>query len=97
MIRPNFLKISFTFVLFLQFHLLGFAQLSEEFCEELKDFGKFYENPDASILRSAKLFLSYQHQIGHIDGTDGVGRDFDDSFEEFRRFWVGLSGQFGNY
>ena len=97
MIRPNFLKIPFTFVLFLQFHLLGFAQLSEEFCEELKDFGKFYENPDASILRSAKLFLSYQHQIGHIDGTDGAGQDFDDSLEEFRRFWMGLSGQFGNY
>ena len=73
------------------------AQLSEEVCDNLINFGKFYNNPDASTLQSAKLFLSYQHQIGHIDGTDQTGKEFDDSFEEFRRVWVGLSGKFGNF
>ena len=72
------------------------AQLSEEVCDNLINFGKFYNNPDASTLQSAKLFLSYQHQIGHIDGTDQTGKEFDDSFEEFRRVWVGLSMKFGN-
>ena len=73
------------------------AQLSEEVCDNLINFGKFYNNPDASTLQSTKLFLSYQHQIGHIDGTDQTGKEFDDSFEEFRRVWVGLSGKFGNF
>ena len=73
------------------------AQLSEEVCDNLINFGKFYNNSDASTLQSAKLFLSYQHQIGHIDGTDQTGKEFDDSFEEFRRVWVGLSGKFGNF
>lgn len=73
------------------------AQMSDEFCRDLKDFGKFYESRDSSGLQRAKLFLSYQHQVGHIDGSDKNEKDFDDSFEEFRRFWVGLSGNFSTY
>ena len=73
------------------------AQLSDEFCESLKNFGTFYNSPDSVTLQQAKLFLSYQHQVGHIDGTDKNARSFDDSFEEFRRFWIGLSGKFGTH
>ena len=65
-----------------------FAQLSDEFCENLKTSENFYHNPESSALQQAELFLSYQHQIGHIDGTDQAGQNFDDSFEEFRRFWM---------
>ena len=97
MIRPKILQASLSLYSFLVLLSPLTAQLSEKFCENLKDFGKFYESPESSTLQSAKLFLSYQHQVGHIDGTDTASRDFDDSFEEFRRFWMGLSGNFGTY
>lgn len=73
------------------------AQLEERNCEKLKNLGKFYENLEGDILQSAKLFLSYQHQVGAINGTDNSGKDFNDEFEEVRRFWMGLSGRFGTY
>ena len=73
------------------------AQMKEEICPKLKHFGRFYENPDGKVLQNAKLFLSYQHQVGHISGKDGKGKDFKDDFEEFRRFWMGLTGSFGTY
>jgi hypothetical protein len=73
------------------------AQLNEETCAKLKDLGRFYDNPDGKGLQNAKLFLSYQHQVGHINGEDGQGQAFKDDFEEFRRFWMGLSGSFGSY
>ncbi|WP_407679004.1 hypothetical protein [Candidatus Seribacter sulfatis] len=73
------------------------AQIKEETCEKLKNIGKFYENPESSSLQSAKLFLSYQHQIGYIDGADQMGKNFNDDFEEFRRFWMGISGKWGSY
>ena len=82
------------------FHFSSFnlsAQLSDEFCQHLKDFGKFYAKQNSPALQSAKLFLSYQHQIGHIDGTDNSGQALDDSFEEFRRVWVGISGKVASY
>lgn len=69
----------------------------EDDCAKLRNFGKFYDKPDATGLQNAKLFLSYQHQIGHIDGEDSTGKSFNDDFEEFRRFWMGLSGTFGTY
>ena len=72
-------------------------QFDDEACAKLRDFGKFYDNPEAKGLQSAKLFLSYQHQVGLIDGEDANGKSLDDDFEEFRRFWMGLSGRFGTY
>jgi hypothetical protein len=66
-------------------------------CEKLKNLGKFYENQEGDIFQSAKLFLSYQHQVGAIDGADNSGKNFNDNFEEVRRFWMGLSGKFGTY
>ena len=73
------------------------AQINNKSCEKLKNFGKFYESPESKGLQSAKLFLSYQHQFGMIDGTDANDKDFKDEFEEIRRFWLGLSGKFGTY
>ena len=97
MFRQNIQILSlYTFSLLFS-QVSGLAQLSDEFCKELKNFGEFYENPDSSGLQQAELFLSYQHQIGYIDGTDQTGQAFDDSFEEFRRFWMGLTGKFGTY
>ena len=97
MFRQNIQILSlYTFSLLFS-QVSGLAQLSDEFCKELKNFGEFYENPDSLGLQQAELFLSYQHQIGHIDGTDQDGLAFDDSFEEFRRFWMGLTGKFGTY
>ena len=93
----NFKTLSLCATILILSHIVGFAQLSDKFYKDLKKFGEFYENPDSSGLQQAKLFLSYQHQIGHIDGTDQTGQAFDDSFEEFRRFWMGLTGKFGTY
>jgi hypothetical protein len=89
MFRLNIQTLSlYTFSLLFS-QVSGLAQLSDEFCKDLKNFGEFYENPDSSGLQQAELFLSYQHQIGHIDGTDQTGQAFDDSFEEFRAFLDG--------
>ena len=46
--------------------------------QRLEEFSEFYDNPDSSGLQQAELFLSYQHQIGHIDGTDRTGQAFND-------------------
>ena len=75
----------------------SFGQLKEESCTKLKNFGEFYENQDSSGLQSAKLFLSYQHQLASINGKDASGKEFGDEFEEFRRFWMGFSGKFSDY
>jgi len=75
----------------------SFGQLKEESCTKLKKFGEFYENQDSSGLQSAKLFLSYQHQLASINGRDASGKKFGDEFEEFRRFWMGFSGKFSDY
>jgi hypothetical protein len=77
--------------------LFSYAQVEVRNCEKLKNLGKFYENQEGDIFQSAKLFLSYQHQVGTIDGTDNSGKNFNDNFEEVRRFWMGLSGKFGTY
>jgi hypothetical protein len=77
--------------------LFSYAQVEVRNCEKLKNLGKFYENQEGDIFQSAKLFLSYQHQVGAIDGTDNSGKNFNDNFEEVRRFWMGLSGKFGTY
>ena len=93
-------KISKLFLLSIIFFISNgkvFAKLSDEFCDNLSNFGEFYDRPESSALQQAELFLSYQHQIGHIDGTDRAGQNFDDSFEEFRRFWMGLTGKFGTH
>ena len=90
-------KFFFSTFLLISLPFLSIAQLNEETCAKLKNFGKFYNNQEASSLQSAKLFLSYQHQVGSIDGKDSTGKNFNDNFEEVRRFWMGLSGKFGTY
>ncbi|MDG0964488.1 MAG: porin [Opitutales bacterium] len=84
-------------IFFINIALLTPAQLMGEACEKLKNFGKFYENSESSGLQSAKLFLSYQHQLGYLDGEDQRGKNFTDDFEEFRRVWMGISGKWGSY
>ena len=95
--REFFLLFSIFPLFFSSLSFLTLGQLNGETCSKLQNLGKFYQNPKGRILQSAKLFLSYQHQIGHISGSDKVGKEFNDDFEEFRRFWIGLSGEFGNY
>ena len=90
-------KFFFSTFLLISLPFLSIAQLNEETCAKLKNFGKFYNNQEASSLQSAKLFLSYQHQVGSIDGKDSTGKNFNYNFEEVRRFWMGLSGKLGTY
>ena len=73
------------------------AKTLDDACAKLRDFGKFYDNPESSGLQNAKLFLSYMHQFGYVDGKDKNGLSFDDSMEETRRFWMGLQGKFATY
>ncbi|MGY8714293.1 MAG: hypothetical protein ACKVJ1_10435, partial [Verrucomicrobiia bacterium] len=75
---PSYLKTSNLQILLFGILVLllapfSLAQLNEETCAKLKDFGRFYENPEGKALQSAKLFLSYQHQIGYLDGSDNAG------------------------
>jgi hypothetical protein len=90
-------KLILSTLLIISYPAPSIAQLNQENCAKLKDFGKFHENQDAAGLQSTKIFLSYQHQLGSIDGKDSNGKNFNDDFEEVRRFWMGLSGQFGTY
>ena len=72
-------------------------QSLDDACAKLRDLGKFYDAPESAGLQNAKLFLSYMHQFGYVDGKDKNGRSFDDSMEETRRFWMGLQGKFATY
>ena len=96
-LKASNLRILLFGILVLLLAPFSLAQLNEETCAKLKDFGTFYENPEAKAFQSAKLFLSYQHQIGYLDGSDNTGKEFNDNFEEFRRVWMGLSGKFATY
>ena len=97
MFRPEISTLFyFSFIFFISNGKVG-AQLSDEICENLKEYGEFYDNNESLVFQQAELFLSYQHQIGHIDGTDQSGQNFGESFEEFRRFWMGFTGNFGTY
>ena len=97
MLRPKVLPLPFFAICLLALTGSLSAQFNEDFCQNLENFGKFYDRPESSGLQSAKLFLSYQHQLGHIKGEDKNGHSFDDDFEEFRRFWMGLSGTFASH
>lgn len=55
MFRQKFQILSlYTFSLLFS-QVSGLAQLSDEFCKDLKDFGEFYENPDSAGLQQAEL------------------------------------------
>ena len=97
MFCPQMPLVPFFILCFLALSCFLSAQISKDFCESLEDFGRFYERPESGGLQTAKLFLSYQHQLGHIDGEGQNGQSFDDDFEEFRRFWMGFSGQFASH
>ena len=95
-LKPHLWRSLFTWAAVFPFFCVS-AQEAESISSKLRDFGKFYEAPEGRVLQSAKLFLSYQHQIGHIDGKDSGGKSFDDDAEEFRRLWMGLSGKFATH
>ena len=44
-----------------------------------------------------KPYLAYMHQLGYVSGTDQNGRNFEDTTEEIRRFWIGIQGTFSDY
>ena len=44
-----------------------------------------------------KPYLAYMHQLGYISGTDQNGKEFEDTTEEIRRFWIGAQGKFSDY
>ena len=73
------------------------GQEKKSACEKLKNLGKLYDNPESKGFQNIKLFLSYMHQYGYVDGKDSNGKSFDDSMEETRRFWMGLQGKIATY
>lgn len=68
-----------------------------DWCQALKDFGKFYKNDSSPYIQELKFFGRFQWQAGTVDAEDFNGNDFDDDFTEVRRFRIGTQVKFLNH
>ena len=56
-------------------------------CEWLDDSpGKLYENKKNPWIQSLEIGGRFHYQISYQDGTDVNGRDYNDTYDEYRRF-----------
>lgn len=55
-------------------------------CEWLQNKpGTLYKNPENPILQSFQIGGRFQYQASYIDGEDANGRDFNDTYDDYRR------------
>lgn len=67
-------------------------------CEWLQnDPGELYKDKGNHWLESLTIGGRFHYQAGHIDGTDVNGRDFNDSYDEYRRARLELKSKFLTY
>jgi hypothetical protein len=60
-----------------------------DWCARLKDKpGLLYKNAENPLLQSLQFGGRFQYQAAYIDGEDANGRDFNDTYDEYRRVRV---------
>lgn len=56
-----------------------------------------YKNSANAFLQELRFEGRYQYQIGYLDGSDVNGDDFNNTFDEHRRFRLGFRTKLANY
>jgi hypothetical protein len=56
--------------------------------------GTLYKNKDNPILQSFNLSGRFQYQAAYLDGEDVNGRDFNDTYDEYRRVRIETKTEF---
>lgn len=68
---------------------------SFNFCDWLENKpGQLYKNKDNPILQSFQIGGRFQWQAAYVDGEDVNGRDFNDTYDEYRRFRIETKTEF---
>lgn len=67
-------------------------------CEWLSnDPGTLYENKDNPWLQAFRIGGRFQYQVSYQDGSDVNGRDYHDTYDEYRRFRIETRTKFLRY
>lgn len=73
-------------------------QNSGNWCECLKDKpGMLYSDAENPILQSFQIGGRFQYQAAYIEGSDANGRDFNDTYDDYRRVHIETKTAFLNY
>lgn len=71
---------------------------SFDFCEWLEGKpGTLYKNKENPFLQSFQIGGRFQWQAAYVDGEDVNGRDFNDTYDEYRRFRLESKIEFLKY
>ena len=69
-----------------------------DFCTWLKNKpGTLYKNSENPWIQSFQIEGRLQYQAAYIEGRDVNGDDFNETFDEYRRFRLGAKAKFLNY
>ena len=71
---------------------------SFEWCSWLQDSpGTLYKNKENPYLQEFKLEGRFQYQAAYLDGSDVNGRDYNETYDEYRRVRIGAKAKFLQY
>lgn len=74
------------------------ATNSGDWCSWLSNKpGVIYKNKENPYLQEIQLEGRFQYQAGYVEGSDTAGRDFDETYDEYRRVRLGLKAKFLQY
>lgn len=69
-----------------------------DWCAWLQDDpGLLYDNPDNPWIQSFEIGGRFHYQAAHLEGTDINGLDFNDNYDEYRRFRIETKTEFLRY
>ena len=67
-------------------------------CEWLQNKpGTLYKNKENPYFQEFQLEGRFQYQAAYLDGSDVDGNDFNETYDEYRRFRLGAKGKFLQY
>ncbi len=59
--------------------------------------GTLYKNKENPFLQEFQIEGRFQYQYGHVEGDDLNGTDYDEDYDEVRRFRLGVKAKFLQY
>lgn len=73
-------------------------QSNGDWCDWLQNKpGLLYKDAENPYLQSFQIEGRFQYQLGYLDGSDVNGDDFHETYDEYRRFRLGVKTDFLQY
>ncbi len=97
------IKLALGLIFALQGHVLAGSEpptpaASGDWCQWLQNKpGMLYKNKENPFLQSFQLGGRFQYQASYLDGEDVNGRDFNDTYDEYRRVRLEVKTEFLKY